>query len=170
MCTDLLAYLFPFLPLIPRGILAIWFRQHMRDVLGGPAIDRANHRTLLAALAGFSFAGLLALVALPGMLTERQLPIWYMLVSFLAYLAVLNLQGYKAVRWHDHIGDALYEIASLGLVAAILAFILKSHLALPFRIAATSIAAIVWTVDFVLRLSFTVSYLRAKEKNDGVKK
>jgi hypothetical protein len=125
---------------------------------------------LLVALSGFSFAGLIGLVALPGDLLGRQLSIWYVLLSFLSYLAALNLQGYKALRWHDHAGDALSDIASLGLIASVLAFVLKSDFALPFRIAATSIAAVAWGLDFVLRLRFTATYLNAKEKRDAVDK
>jgi hypothetical protein len=159
----------PFLPLIPRGIVVIRFRKFMVDLLSEPAIDRDNHRALIVALAGFSFAGLLGLVALPGALTEReQLPIWYVLISFLSYLGALNLQGYKARRWHDHVGDALAEIASLGLIASVMTFILKSEMASSFRCAATIIAAAAWISDFIFRLYFTVNYLITKERNDAI--
>jgi hypothetical protein len=136
----------------------------MRNHLDEPANDRANHRSLIVALAGFSFAGLLALVALPGSLSERALPIWFVLISFLSYLATLNLQGYKAYRWHDQIGDALYEMAALGLIASVITFVLKSELPLAFRTIATTLAASVWLIDFIIRIRFTVEHLLAKEK------
>jgi hypothetical protein len=139
----------------------------MSELLPDAAIDREGHRTLIVAMAGFSFAGLLALVALPGALTERQLPIWYVLISFLSYLGALNLQGYKAFRWHDHVGDALSEVASLGLIASVMAFILNSELSLAFRIVAVSMAIVAWLLDFGIRLRFLVSYLIAKEARDA---
>jgi len=164
MCIELLPYALPFLPLLGRMIIIVRFKHYMGDNLDEAAIDRTNHRSLIVALAGFSFAGLLALVALPGHLSERALPIWYVLVSFLSYLATLNLQGYKASRWHDQIGDALYEMAALGLIASVITFVLKSELPLAFRTIATVLAASVWMFDFIIRIRFTIEYLLIKEK------
>jgi len=160
---DLLPYALPFMPMLGRGLIIIRYKRYMRDALNEGAIDRANHRSLIAALAGFSFAGLLALVALPGSLLERALPIWYVLLSFLSYLAALNLQGYKALLWHDQIGDALFEISSLGLIASVITFILKSELPTAFHIIATALALSVWALDYLIRIHFTVDYLSAKE-------
>lgn len=164
MCIELLQYALPSLPLLSRVIVIIRFKAFMRDALSEEANDRSNHRTLIVALAGFSFTGLLGLVALPGALSERALPIWYILVSFLSYFSALNLQGYKAYRWHDQIGDALYDMASLCLIASVITYILKSELPLAFRIIATALAVIVWVIDFSIRIRSNVSYLFAKEK------
>lgn len=156
----------PFLPLIPHVIIAVRFRKLMGDPLSELAIDRNNHRALIVALAGFSFTGLLGLVALPGSLTERALPIWYMLISFLSYLEALNLQAYKVFRWHDHVGNSFFDIASLGLITSVMAFIMKSELAFSFRLAATIIATAAWLIDFIFRLYLDFNYLRKKENNN----
>ena len=80
-------YVLPAVPLVLRALLAISFSHYMGQAIPEAALDRADHRTIVFALAGFSFAGLLGLVALPGSLNERSLAIWYVLLSFLACLA-----------------------------------------------------------------------------------
>ncbi len=170
MCIDVLPYALPFIPLLARFIIIIRFWGYMRETLDEKTIDRANHRSLIIALAGFSFAGLLGLVALPGSLLDRALPIWYILLSFLSYLAALNLQGYKAFCWHDQIGDALFEMAAIGLIASVITFVLKSELPLAFRTLATALGVIVWALDFIIRIRFTVQYFLAKEGQNDITK
>jgi hypothetical protein len=160
MC-GLFLYLIPFMPLAPRLWLVAKFHSKMGKALGEGAADREGHRSLVVALAGFSFTGLLGLVALPGALTERALPIWYVLISFVAYLGALNLQDYKSHRWHDQIGDALTEIATLGLILSVVSFVLNSDLDIAFRVAATGLAVSVWLMDFVIRIVFNYQYLSA---------
>jgi len=138
----------------------------MSEFLSEEASDRETHRSLLGTLCGFSFTGLLALVALPGDLKNRALPIWYILVSFVSYLGALNLQGYKSHRWHDQIGDALTETASLGLIASVIGFIVSSDLALGFRIFASVLSGAVWLFDFSIRFRYSRDFLRAKEQQE----
>jgi hypothetical protein len=131
----------------------------MRTALNEEAADRDGHRSLVVAFAGFSFAGILGLVALPGDLSDRALPIWYMLISFIAYLGALNLQDYKSYRWHDHVGDALIETATLGLLLSIMSFILNSGLSLTFKIGSSILTFLVWLIDFCIRIRFNYRYL-----------
>ena len=160
-------YALPALPAVVRVLVATRYSGYMRVLLPEEALQRMDHRTVLAALASISFAGLLALVVLPG-LPERQLAIWFMLASFLCLLAALNLQGYKARRWHDWTGDALFEGATLALLAAVATFVVKSELSAIFRTTVVALAAVVWLADFCLRIYFEVGNLRAQEERDGL--
>lgn len=85
----------------------------------------------------------------------------------LALLAVLNLQAYKSKRWHDMLGDALLECATLCLIASVVGFIAKSDLSSPFRIASVGLGALVWLTDFVIRFKCSLEFLQAKERTDG---
>jgi hypothetical protein len=165
--AELWLYALPALPAIVRVFVATRFSGYMRVLLPEEALQRMDHRTVFAALASISFAGLLALVVLPG-LPGRQLSIWFMLVSFLCLLAALNLQGYKVRRWHDWAGDALFEGAVLALLGAIATFVVKSDLSVVFRAAVVVFAATVWLADFCLRIYFEIDNLRALEERDGL--
>ena len=168
MCgrVDAVLYALPALPLLVRFAICLRYRQFMGEQLSDEALDRADHRTIVGALGGFSFAGLFALVALPGM-EERRLAIWFVLVSSLCLLATLNLQSYKALRWHDMVGDALLDTANLSLVAAVAVFIARSELSLAFKVASATLAFAVWISDFVIRVRLTAQFLEAKEAHHG---
>ena len=121
---DWLWYPLPFIPFIPfitRGILSLRFRPKMSETLAEDENDRESHRTLILALAAFSFAALLAIAVLDTTTQRFRLPTYYLLISFLSYYFALNLQGYKFARWHDQLGDALVEAASLSLILAVMA-------------------------------------------------
>ena len=160
-------YVLPAVPLVLRALLAISFSHYMGQAIPEAALDRADHRTIVFALAGFSFAGLLGLVALPGSLNERSLAIWYVLLSFLALLAVLNVQAYKSKRWHDMLGDALLECATLCLIASVVGFIAKSDLSLQFSVISVVLGAIVWLTDFIIRFWSSLEFYQSKENADG---
>jgi hypothetical protein len=162
-CHDLL-YFLPLLPFLWRGTLACCYWPLMGDSLPEQVTARDSHRTLLAALAGFSFAGLLGLVALPGELSTRPLPVWFMLVSFIGLLGALNLQGYKAFRWHDEIGDALMETGTLGMILSVISFIAASDLSFGLKLSSALVAATMWTADALIRVRAELSYLRAQKK------
>jgi hypothetical protein len=149
-------------------LVAVRFWGYMRDLLPDASLDPVGHRTLLLGLAAIAFAALLGLVALPGKLEDRQLAIWFTFWSFGALIGSLNLQGYKAERWHDWLADALMESAMLALLAAVLAYILASDLAIEFKLVCLAFAAIVWSADFLLRVHFAVVDLMGKEVRDGV--
>ena len=165
---ELAYYALPALPAAVRLLVVVRFSGYMGTVLPEAALDRLDHRTVYSAFASISLAALLALVALPGDLKARQLPVWFMLVSFLLFLGALNLQTYKAKRWQDFVGDAMFEGATLALISAVIAFILVSEFPFEYKIAALTIATVVWLIDFSLRVFFAVSYLRSQEQRDGL--
>jgi hypothetical protein len=139
------------------------FSALMTRDLAQEQADADTHRDFFATMAGFSFTGVLALVALPGDLNERALPIWYLLLSFLAYLGALNLQGYKHYLWQDLAGDALRDLASGTLVGAVVAFVVVSALPVSLRVAVTALAVLGWSLDVCMRVRSKRSYLQSLE-------
>jgi hypothetical protein len=149
--SDSLPYLL-FVPLLARGLQTLWYSGVMSEDLDEADLDRETHRTVLLALAGFSFSALLALVALDRSIVEKNTPaVVALMASFLAHLFALNLQGYKARRWHEQASDALMETASLGLVLAIPAFILRSSAGAEFKWLSLFSCLAVWGTDFGIR-------------------
>ena len=166
---DWLWYPLPFIPFIPfitRGILSLRFRPKMSETLAEDENDRESHRTLILALAGFSFAALLAIAVLDTTTQRFRLPTYYLLISFLSYYFALNLQGYKFSRWHDQLGDALVEAASLSLILAVMAIVWVSYPNELFTWAVSVLALGVWLADHIIRLSLSARYLRAGEAHE----
>lgn len=108
-------YVLPWIPFLTRGILCLVFWRQMGDELPEAALDREEHRSVILALAGFSFTGFAA-VCVVDATTHLNLyfSTYYLLVSFLAYFSALDFQGWKHLRWHDQFATALVESANFG--------------------------------------------------------
>lgn len=157
----------PLLPFLTRGlVLGLLHRGWMGQIVPEGVNDRDTHRTMVLALAGFSFSGLLAIsVADATLRQDLRLSVYYLLVSFLSYFFALNLQGWKYLRWHDAIlSDGLIEAASLSLLASVVAVVWQGNPNTNYAFAIAAAAAIVWLIDHVVRLRLTGEALRAKEE------
>lgn len=161
----ILNFIIPVIPIINRIIFGIRFRKSMQDKLSETENDREGHRAIILPLSGFSFSGVLALIVLQKTNNlNLHLQIYYLFLSFVSYLCALDIQKYKSRRWHDQVGTALYELASLSLILSIifsLIFFLPYHIShwvlIIFAITA-------WTTDHYIHLKFEYDYLIAKEK------
>lgn len=163
MLLKLILYSLPAFPFVTRSCLGIYFRRQMMDVVPEEENDRETHRSLILALAGFSFSGLLALTIVDATVQiNLQFSVWYLLVSFLCYFSALNLQGYKFCRWHDQFGDALMESASLSLMLAISAIVLTSNSRTPNAFLITIFSVGVWLIDHLIRVRLSFKYLQAR--------
>lgn len=157
-----LLYLIPLLPSALRLVLVVRFWEHMREIPKEEEQDREGHRTLIVAFAGFSFSGVVALVVLESAVAVSfKMAVYFLLVSFLGYLASLNLQGYKADRWQGELAEALSDTGSLCLVAALISVLTSSKFDWSFVVGAGVLAAAVWLVDELARLRFDWEYLAA---------
>lgn len=125
-------------------------------------LDRKSHRSYILALAGFSFAGLLALVLLDYSLKQNfLLSIYYMLLSFLFYIFSLNLQGYKSTRVQDQFATMLSESATLCMILSILGILFQST-EIYFKYSMCTLALMIWLFDHYLRIRFQWIYLKKK--------
>lgn len=136
----------------------------MMEYIPEEAQEREQNRSLILALAGFSFTGLLALVVLDSTLAQKfRLSIFYLLTSFLSYMWALNLQGYKARRWHGSLAIGLVEVGSLSLLLSVMVLLWSPNFERPFAVGLSMFASIVWGLDFILRLIFEYRYLKIKK-------
>lgn len=163
------AYLAPLLPILTRAFLLIRFRLFTEDLLPEEAHERSEQRSLILALAGFSFTGLLALVVIDSTMAQKfNLAIFYLLTSFLGFMWSLNLQGYKARRWEASLAVGLIEMGSLSLLLAVISILWLPTFDRVFSVALSLFALFIWGLDHFLRLKFEYKYLEEKEKASRV--
>ena len=151
--TKLASFLVPFVPFLTRGFLCLRFRSKMLDHLGDKELAREAHRSHILTLAGFSFAGLLALVVLERTLAgEFRFGVLYLLLSFLGFLAALNTQSYKSTRLQDQFGTALMELGSFGLILSVVVVLRAGQFGSLFTGVLCVLAVSVWGIDHLFRI------------------
>lgn len=162
--TYTLIYVAAPIALVTRALLVIRFRGQMGEILTEEEQDREGNRALILAFAGFSFTGVTALIVLePAIQQTITGAVFFLLVSFLAYLWALNLQGYKAYRWQSEAAGALVETGSLCLVLALVSLFVYSRFPRTFVILTSLLTLGVWLIDHVTRLRIDYQYLEARE-------
>ena len=145
-------YFAPLVPLLTRCLLGVRWSWLMSDRLPEAAQDRDFQRSTIILLAGFSFAAIAALSAVEDWKPDLQLPIWFILVSFLAHMISFNVQSYKEKRWHNELAEAFGEVGSLSLTLALVSFIARSHFDTTFKVLSAVVALLAWAVDHCVRL------------------
>jgi hypothetical protein len=157
----LLSYWLPLIPLGVRALVITVYFGTMRVPLKESQQARESHRALLLPLATLSFTGLFALVVVS---KERagdySLPIYFLLVSFLAYLFAVNFQGYKNLRWHDQVGDALAEMGLLCLLASVASIAVRADIETFVRTTVVASVFAGWALDFAIRIVLEFRYLK----------
>jgi low temperature requirement protein LtrA len=158
----------PILPLLSRLLLVIRHRAHMGERLSEEELDRDSHREYIAAMAGFSFTALIALILLDASFKASfRLPIYYLLLSFLAYLFALNLQGYKATRLQDEAGTAAMDVGSLCLILSIVVLLVTQVHDGCYSYPLSVMAIGIWLFHHMLHISFEHRFLSTRRRSDG---
>jgi hypothetical protein len=148
------------IPALVRLFVAARFPDEMREALDEAENDRDANRALILALAGFSFTAVAALAVLDIAAQRRfEVPTLLLLGSFLGYLWALNIQGYKALRWHDGAASALADTSTLAMILALCALVATTGFSAMMKALAYTLAAVVWGTDFFLRVGFEWKYL-----------
>lgn len=160
-------YLLPLVPVLPRSWLLWRFGQFMAEDLPDTERATAEHRTVILALAGFSFSAAIALAAYGASSSVNVLlPTYYVVVSFFCYLGALNTQAHKYLRWHDQVGSALADVATIALILAVLGMVATLNPPTAYLLILAVLALLVWSVDSYLRFSAWYSYFRGREIHD----
>jgi len=156
----------PFFPITTRFFLILAFRTLAADTLSECELDRDRHRTVILALAGFSFTATIALFVLHSSTKlELGLPIYHVLLSFSVSLMAMNVQSYKSSRWHDQLATALNEVATLSLALALASMIFYNPFSASLRNALLVIASLPWFLDHIIRLVVQARYLHQLAAN-----
>lgn len=124
---------FLIVPILTYGVLAYSYKQKLRWGIPPGRGDRELTRGVVLPMAGFSFTGLIGLLAVivtianptdrTRILNNVQPSVVYLLASFLLYLGALNIQSYKEWRWLSLFSNFLIDTASLLLLLSIIAAI-----------------------------------------------
>jgi len=167
---DAVWYAIPWIPFLTRSLLSLVYRQHMRETLPEEALDRDSYRTMILAFAGFSFTGLLGVAVVDSMVRylDLRMSSYFLMVSFVTFLAAYDLQGYKCFRWQDQLGDALVESARLALIFSVL--VVEARHANPAFMVVTMGALVLFSVDHLTRLYIVGRFLHLKGKTGGAKR
>jgi len=158
-------YALPLIPLLTRGAVAIVFYPLLRSPLDQDEQQRADYRALVLGLMPISFAGLIALTIYDAKVaTDANFGFsgYYMLVSFLAFYLVLNIQSYKRKEWRGQLGDALLDVATLSMLLSIVAILFYGGQSESFKTIFVTVALGGWLVDHAVRLYLEGSVLKGK--------
>lgn len=160
----ILCYFLPAIPFFTRSVLFFRYKPLMLIKLDTTEQDRTAHRSHIQFLAGFSFSALIAIVILDTTLDNNfQLSIYYLFISFLGYMAALNIQGYKIFRWQDHLVTALVDSASLCLILSVVTILITENFNRTLAYFLTFIAMVIWIGDHYLRICFQSEFLKSKQ-------
>ena len=152
-------YALPLLPMATRLLLAVRWSWLMFVDLPELAQERDAQRGYILSLAGFSFTAVAGLIVLDSTLKVKlQLPIWFVLTSFLAFLASLNMQAYKSTRWQNQLAASLRECGTLSLISALCSLLLAAPFDPFFQGAASFLAALTWLIDHAVCLRIDHRY------------
>jgi hypothetical protein len=164
MTESLVAYLLPIFPLLSFAILILVFRPTITQELPEGRRIPTTLRLLTIVLAAFSYAGLLGLAAISATIPLRfDLPIYYLLVGFLAYYVSVNVQAYQFRRWHEQLAMALLDVGSLSLILAALATIIAAPYPQGYRVILSLAAFLVWYLDHLVRVALSARGLSRAE-------
>jgi len=121
-------------------------------------------------MAGFSFSGLLAMAVIDTALQQDfHYSVFYLFLSFLCYMFALNLQGYKYIRWRDHLATALMDSASLCIILSVLSILYSQNFRKWLAHSLAIGAILVWFIDHGLRIKLDYAFLKAKKEVKNVK-
>jgi hypothetical protein len=162
---EIFLYALPLLPLLTRSVVAIVFYPLLPSRLANDEQQRADYRSLVIGLMPISFAGLIALTIYDAKLaTDVSFGFagYYMLISFLAFYMVLNIQSYKLKEWHGQLGDGLLDVATLSMLLSIVAILFYGGQSGFFKAVFVTVALGGWLIDHAVRLYFEGLVLKGK--------
>jgi hypothetical protein len=168
-----LLHLVPAVPLLTRGAIMVVFRELADEVLSEEAMERDSGRNVSLALAGFSFSAVVALVFLESHAgSSLILPLYFLFLSFIAFLTSSAGEGYKLIRWHDQAVAAAREAGSLSLIMGVIVLLRVSTLPASYRIFLSLVGIGAWLLEHLMYLRRNVRYLsevkRAERRTEAL--
>ena len=140
------------------------FNHSMDDRMPEEENDRETHIRYILALAGFSFTAFLGLVVVnlsKATELELEIPIFYLLTSFICFYFALNLQDYKSKMWHDQLGDILIDSAGFTLILTVVYL----ALGMKYGLWIAGFACVVWIINHSIRIRLTWRFLKLDTTN-----
>jgi len=125
----------------------------MRDALTNEEAAQEGRRVLILTLMGFSFAAYFLLVieaVKPDTKADLLLGVFYMFVSFVAFLLAYLIDQYRYLRWLDELAYNLSEVGRFTLLASSVAVLWETEFPDPLKDAISVIAALGWVLNFAI--------------------
>ena len=123
---------------------------------------RDLQRSTILALAGFSFTAIVGIALLDDKnRVALELPTWYVVVSFVSFLAAANLQSYKSTVWQNQVSAGLVECGALSLTLAVIALVYITQFSSSMKLSVAILGSGVWALDHLVRLKLDWSILRS---------
>jgi hypothetical protein len=157
------------LPMCTRAIQALRHRALLKNALTDDQAARDSSRTVIVALAGFSFTGVAGVAVLESATRrqELQVPVAFFLLSFLFSIFALQLENYK-FRWSRLILSMyLIESALLMLLIAIVAIVFSGQYSHAFRALVAGVSFAGWLLDHILEWRYSENHLQQLEKKNA---
>jgi hypothetical protein len=156
------------LPMVTRGVQAWRHRSLLENPVNEDQAARDSSRTVIIALAGFSFTGVAGVAVLESATRrhELQIPVALFLFSFLFSLFALQLENYKFFIGRLLLSLYLIESALLMLLIAIVAIIFSGQYSNAFRGLVAGVSFSGWLIDHILEWRYTENHLRLLERQN----
>ncbi|HQR52450.1 MAG TPA: hypothetical protein PLZ79_04210 [Burkholderiales bacterium] len=162
-----LLYLIPAFPVLTTAMIALRFSRLMKKALTPERWNPARSRTVSLSMAGFSFTGVVGIAVLQESIQKTlELPMYYLVLSFLCYLCAANLESYKFFVSRQMISHALTESASLSLTCAVVSVVFLGGYGQPFTLILLAIAVVGWLGNHAL-VAFYVFRVFTKEEKQN---
>jgi hypothetical protein len=168
-------FLLPVVPAVSRLGLCVRFRGLLHDGIPDDWLNTDQNLVVLIGIAGFSFTGVVGITVLESATRrqELQLPIFFLLVSFLCSLSGINLESYRFDVFRFLAGDILYDASIFCLIASIVTIVIMARYPLSFMLFVTLIAFAAWSGDHLLRVRYTnhvlvgVKHAKKEQEEEG---
>lgn len=146
-------YLVVLLPVLSRTLLVFRHWQRMDEAVPVAAQNRSEARSIILAMAGFSFTGAIAIFLLDSSLARNyNLAAFYLYLSFVAFLVSLSSQSYAATRLARQAAEAFVEMGVLSMLLAFAAILKAQSFNPRFSAGLCVTSVLLWLIDHSARI------------------
>lgn len=160
-------YGLPFIPLLGWILVVCFQRGEGKIELHTMERQSETYATSIGLKMGFSFAGMIAVFVMEQRPLAQDIgwPSYYLLVSFLFYLAAMNFQAYKFTHREKILVDFLIDVGTLAQISAIVSFIIfHDKFTIEFKEWSLLLAFMVWFLNHVIVIIRTCRIYTGRRK------
>ncbi|WP_124705222.1 hypothetical protein [Sulfuriferula multivorans] len=158
----------PSIPLFLRLIMLWWFYEFWSEVLSEGERDTESGRILSLTLCGFSVSAFFVLIATNPTFVDKhidiELPTYFMLISSVGLFGAFSIEAYKHRRWQQQLCLGLEEAGRFSLLASIATLMWVSQFSDRLKFIVIAVCTLMWSIDFLHRMSMWVEFLSSKRR------
>ena len=149
-------------PFVCRLVVIRMYWPIMKTQLTNEERESDAHRGMLLTLAGFSFSAFFILIVTASTLDKSkidlELPVVFMLISFILFYAAFLIEAYKFNRFRDEIGIALNDTARLSLLISIAIVVSEASFSNNTEVLVFVTTFGLWAIDYFIKSKKGVTY------------